>query len=207
MASVFYSDALRAADISLPVHAEGYEENQFIYRSARIAMEEKGIPPSSEQVPLKYYCPYHDMVIDAFAEGLHKVDGYLAVTPSCRAVLERHDLGQGDFIKIDLLQHDRKIPVLGELFILALGAAKAALVPEASARIKPNDFNPSKWALPLDPAPGEIAVSENALEGVDLWIDPAAQFNLFASGHLVRALIEAGFDKSFHFTECAIVTE
>ncbi|MEL6708800.1 MAG: hypothetical protein AAFP79_10995 [Pseudomonadota bacterium] len=52
---------------------------------------------------------------------------------------------------------------------------------------------------------GDIALSNRALEGADMWIDPVLRAKLFLSGELVDALHAANINVDMDLKTCRVV--
>ncbi|WP_170789773.1 hypothetical protein [Ruegeria lacuscaerulensis] len=121
-------------------------------------------------------------------------------------VLREADLGKTQLYPLKLCQHDRVRPVEGEYFTLALGEQKTAFVPEQSNRVKPLGNKPDTWITRgLKPADFDFVVSDVALGGPDLWVDPQLHWSLFLSDRLVKALRAAKLTRRFGLSKCKVI--
>ena len=137
---------------------------------------------------------------------LFYANGYWCISELAKTIIEAAVLGRTRIRPVPIFQRDRSTPVPGRYFCLNIAETKAALAPEASQGLRRNPyakvptFNP-----PFVVADGNFAVTGNAREGVELWLDPAAQQAFFVSGGLGTALADAGLAKAFRLFSCRII--
>lgn len=138
---------------------------------------------------------------DLFSAGVWIVSERLAT------VLSRFDLGRGGLWPVAAFQKDRATPIPGSYFCLTFPNVKRAFRAEQSRSLR--NFLPGVSTTRAVLAPGDLACSEEALAGADIWIDPALYGAIFLSGPLVAALDAAEFKKAFDsvipLAECRIV--
>ena len=125
------------------------------------------------------------------------------VNGACAAVLRRFDLGLGALYPVRILKLDRVTPYDGEYFCLNIGNAKHAFLPAQSNRA--DDWPGGRWHPPYVLEDGDFAVSEAALQGPDLWVDPLIVRTLFMSEALGDALKAAKLDKPFILSSCRVM--
>ena len=142
-------------------------------------------------------------IIDIFAAGpFYAVKGKLA------EVLARFDLGEGGLIPFTIYQADLVTPLEAEYFLLNFGARKNTILPEQSQNVV-------KWAVEKGTGiqfwevrnrckDGEVALSQAATNGPDLWYEEIVYNKLFMSDALAQALIEIGMKEVFDLKECSI---
>ena len=124
-------------------------------------------------------------------------------------VLSRFDLGEGGLIPFTIYQADLETPYPGEYFLLNFGARKNAVLPTESRHLEKFSVHHQtgfqKWKVNLRSEDGDVALSPAALEGPDLWFEPAIYNKIFMSDRLAQALIEIGMGDVFRLQECRIV--
>lgn len=119
-------------------------------------------------------------------------NGFWCVSARVAEILDQHDLGGGAVYPVMAWQKDRTTRIAGEYFCLNFGSTKTALVPKESPRLRQNPYaRLPAYNLPFVPEDGDVAVDRHALEGPDLWVDPALQRAFFLSGRLAGALEQA----------------
>lgn len=135
--------------------------------------------------------------------------GILAVNEPCADVIRKFDLGDGALHRTRLYQRDKATPLPGDYFLLNFGARKEAFLPEQPHLAYFNE-QVNWWSfffadLTVEDVP--CTLSRRALEGADIWSDPATNHAVFASDRLVTALRAAGFDQRFRFHKCRIAMD
>jgi hypothetical protein len=131
--------------------------------------------------------------------------GYWVLGERATAIFRQFDLGGGGLYPIEVLQEDRETPVEGEYFCLCFGNRKSALIPDQSQGLRPIGASSQYWKLSPVPADDSVALSNAALAGPDVWIDPALWQAFFVSDRLAQALKAAKVDGPFSFTRCKVV--
>jgi hypothetical protein len=130
----------------------------------------------------------------------------LVVSERVANVLSQFDLGREIvLVPVDVFKPDGKTPMGGQYYCLNFGAQKDTV---AAANVKGTAYvyDPRDPYLP----PGGtikddyIAVTRMALEGADLWTDPAANGDIFVSDRLYSALKAQKLDKAFTFYRCRV---
>ncbi len=136
--------------------------------------------------------------------------GFVVVSQRCADVFLTFDLGYGGFAPVEIYQGNRKSLVAGgPFYILYFGCQKQAFVPEAS--------NPAVFwnkitvrggyerYFPTDIADDDYALTPEALEGPDLWVDLTVDSSFFMSNRLVEALNSAKLTKNMFLTKCRLI--
>lgn len=114
-------------------------------------------------------------------------------------------MGQGALYSVRVLQYDRETPVEGSYYFLNFGNQKTAFLPEMSQCVKKVYDHSDIWALKGKIDEDAVAVSANALNGPDIWIDPRMNRAFFLSDRLVLALKAAKLTRSFGLRRCRVV--
>jgi hypothetical protein len=141
-------------------------------RSAADTMErsEKGEPMPKERFPKEMY-------IDSESDEITSVPdifscGFWVVSARFAEVLCRFDLGKTALYPVKLFHHDRKTPFEGEYFTLAFGETRDTFVPEESPEAMKFPFTKKNlWVASLGREDNGLALSDDALQGVDLWME------------------------------------
>jgi hypothetical protein len=125
-------------------------------------------------------------------------------------VLARFDLGDGGLVPFQIYQDDLKTPVEGNFFYINFGARKRTVLPSESRKnVELVAANPATgveiWKINPWAEDGDVAVSEAALAGADLWVEEIIRDGLFMSEALAAALREAKLKTDFELKECRIV--
>jgi hypothetical protein len=165
---------------------------------------EQGEPLTSDFFPTEVFADYKDKK-EKRQPDLFMAAGAWTVSAACAAVLRQFDLGAGNLYPIKLFQHDRKTPVDGEYFCLNFGARKTAVLTDQSPRIGKPYPNHDIWQPPGGMQDNDIAVSEEALEGPDLWIDTQMRSAFFVSDALAQALRVAKVSRPFKLRKCVVI--
>lgn len=126
--------------------------------------------------------------------------GYWIVSLAAADVLRQFDLGNGVLNPVQVLKNDRQTPIDGEWFCLSVGNQKSALVPDLSQNIRAGPQGRYNASAIL--ADEELALSNAAVEGPDIWIDTQLWDAVFLSEELGNALRKAKADKGFMLLKC-----
>jgi hypothetical protein len=131
---------------------------------------------------------------------------YWVLGAKAAKVFSEFDLGGGGLYPVEVLQNDRKTRIEGEYSCLCFGNTKSALQWDQSTGIHP--IKPDRteyWNLNPVPVDDSVVLSSAALDGPDVWIDPALWLTFFVSDGLAQALKAAKVDGPFSFTRCKVV--
>ena len=129
--------------------------------------------------------------------------GFWIVSEAAANVLRQFDLGRAQLVSVPVLKNDHRTPIGGNWFCINFGNAKAGVVPDQSEKIRMGAQD--RYILPVTIKDNQLAVSAEALQGPDIWVDPQLWDNFFVSGALGRALRKAKADKGFFLTKCRVV--
>lgn len=129
--------------------------------------------------------------------------GSWVVSGAVAKILKKHDLGSSQVTKVKLLKTNRKDPIEGEYYNLALSEFKDTLLPNASTALRtwPNQT----WALSFEPTNDQVALATSCLTGPDLWREIQLPRAFFLSDRLTSALREAKLTRHFKLYRCRIV--
>jgi hypothetical protein len=132
-----------------------------------------------------------------------KGSGFWAVDKPVADVLRQFDMGKGALYPVKIFQKDRVTQFEGEYFCVNFGNVKRAFLPELSPNTM--EFPQERRILSFVPTDNEVAVSNAALIGPDLWVDPKLFKGFFISGRLRTALKKAKLDGAFRLFNCRII--
>ena len=105
-------------------------------------------------------------------------------------LLQKFDLGETKLFEVPLYECDQTTRRPERYFILHLVASKTCFLPEHSKNVEEIN-NAGVWRRNnLLEGEDTLAVSLDALEGVDLWVDPAINRRIFFSDRLKIAIKE-----------------
>lgn len=137
---------------------------------------------------------------------LFYANGYWCMSEAAKTVIEAAELGRTRIRPVPIFQRDRITPVPGRFYCLNIAETKVALAPEASNGLRRNPYaKVDIFHPPFVMFDDSIAVTSIALQGVELWLDPALQRTFFVSERLGIALVNAGLSKAFQLFTCRIV--
>lgn len=135
--------------------------------------------------PKKFVARYRDRAMgrqpDFFFAG-----GFLCVSDRFADVVMKFDLGAGGVYPVHLVQYDGETPVEGRYFGLDIGATKRC-VSDAKSRLLVQGSSVAP-ALPHDHRDDDIAVTQAALDGAEIWIDLCLFQCLFFGDRLVTSM-------------------
>ena len=102
-------------------------------------------------------------------------------------LLQKFDLGETKLFEVPLYERDQTTRRPERYFILHLVASKICFLPEHSKNVEEVN-NSGNW---MSYSGNDVlAVASDALEGVDLWVDPTIQRRIFFSDRLKIAIKE-----------------
>ncbi|OWV31236.1 imm11 family protein [Halomonas campaniensis] len=156
--------------------------------------------PKEAYVKSEYH--HYKKLPDIFSAG-----GLWVVSGRFAEVLRRFELGQTGLHPVKLFHHDRKTPFEGEYFTLAFGETKDTFVPEESPKARKAPFtNGDIWEPRHADNEDSLALSSEALKGVDLWIEKRIVDAFFLSDPLLRALKDEKLSKVLDPYRCRVVS-
>jgi hypothetical protein len=99
---------------------------------------------------------------------------FWAVSKTAADVLRQFDLGGGGLYPVKVLKKDRQTPVGGEWFCINFGNRKAAFVLSESVPMRQTYVRDGEkaWRLKEALKDGDIALSQAANDGPDIWFEP-----------------------------------
>jgi len=130
-----------------------------------------------------------------------------AVSKAAAEVLRQFDLGGGGLYPVRVLKKDRQTEVGSEWFCINFGNRKSALVAADSTSLRERYIRPREkgWFPKATIKDGDIAVSNAACSGPEIWIDPQIGDAFFLSDALGKALKKAKADKGFFLHKCRVL--
>ncbi|PWR25316.1 imm11 family protein [Zavarzinia aquatilis] len=178
--------------------------NDLRWLADTMTRNQRGEALPAERFPAELYGKYSLKKINKLPDFCDAL-GYWVVSAAMADVLRQFDLGHTSLYPTRVYQHDRKTPVEGEYYCLNFGERKASFLADASPRANKVYPNQDIWALSLAPKNDDIALSANALEGVDLWTEePRFTRAFFLSDRLVTALRDAKLTRYLGLFRCRI---
>ncbi|MFS8175587.1 imm11 family protein [Vreelandella titanicae] len=156
--------------------------------------------PKEAYVKSEYH--HYKKLPDIFSAG-----GLWVVSGRFAEVLRRFELGQTGLYPVKLFHHDRKTPFEGEYFVLAFGETKDTFVPEESSEASRAPFTKKDiWKPSLGRENDGLALSNESLQGVDLWMEKKMRKVFFLSDRLVEALKAEKLTKPLKPYRCRVVS-
>lgn len=139
---------------------------------------------------------------DIFFEG-----NFWVVSKAAADVLQQFDLGSGGLYPVKVLKKDRQTPVGDAWSCINFGNRKEAFLVSQSIPMRETYVrNGAKaWRLKAVLKDGDLAVSQVACTGPDIWIDPIVAYSFFVSEALGATLKKAKADKGFFLHKCRVV--
>jgi len=156
-----------------------------------------------EDFPKLIFAAPHARERDYRVPDLFFAYGFWIVSEPVTNVLGQFDLGQAQLVPVPVLMKDRQTPIGGEWSCISFGNARHLVVPEKSEKIRMGPQN--RYNLPATTADDQVAVSAEALQPPDIWVDPQLWDNFFVSEALGKALRKNKLDKGFFLTKCRVV--
>lgn len=171
-----------------------------------IKRNDKGEPLSADKFPKEIYGNEDAGVLSSMPDFFFADAGWVVSSASAK-VLREFDLGDGALYPVKLFEKDRETPLDGVYFCLNFGAVKEAFLPAHSPKAMADPYRDRIWTLPFVIKDDYIAVSAEALEGPDMWVDPMFERAFFVSDILARALKSAKVNKAFGLRRCRVIVE
>ena len=124
-------------------------------------------------------------------------------------VLSRFDLGEGGLVPFTIYEADLETPLEEEFWLLNFGAIKETFLPEQSDNVQKRGVQKNTgltlWRINGWHEDNDIAVSDGASAGADLWFERVVDNKIFMSGALVAALQQAKLDEPWMLKRCRVV--
>ncbi|WP_029031116.1 imm11 family protein [Salinarimonas rosea] len=200
--AVWVSNAYSDTSLVKPFNPENFARDKGAVTDLAIR-HTRGETLGSNDFPKTFVCKYRDKKMgrqpDFFAAG-----SFWCVSSRFADVLRDFDLGGGGLYPVRLQQYDRETPVEGSYFGLDLGSQKRC-ISEARSRLQILGAGVPP-AVPADHHDDDIAVTEDALLGADLWTDPGLFKCLFFSDRLATALKRQKLAARLKLKRCRIVS-
>lgn len=184
--SVWISAAMTNEARILPMRSDMALSNADEAAEA-IRLNNRGVALSRDRFPEEVYGSSDAGTLETLPD-FFSADGFWTVSEACARVFRGVDPGAGRLYPVRIFQKDRKTQLPGRYHCLNFGSAKDAFLPESSPTTFKSQHGGEVWMPPFVLKDGDVAVSEVALAGSDLWVDPKILSVFFVSGRLARAL-------------------
>ena len=135
--------------------------------------------------------------------NLFYAGGFWFVSAKAAAVIRQFDLGAGALYPVKVFDKDRHTPLGEGWYCINFGNRKAAFLPEQCQRSRP--MVGGKWPAMASLKDDEFAVSTEALNGPDIWVDSQLWDSIFLSNRLGRALEKAKAATGFYLRRCRVI--
>lgn len=138
---------------------------------------------------------------------LFLANAYPIVSERAADVLRRFELGGGALYPVDrVFQRDRQTTIPGTFFCWIFGNTKATFAAKQSPEARPFAGPSSgRWKMPFVHKDDQLAVSQMALGGPDVWVDPSLFKSVFVSGTVGEALDQTGLRSAFRLFRCRTI--
>ena len=132
--------------------------------------------------------------------------GPWVVSSAVAEIFRRFNMGKGGLFPVIIYKKDRKTPVDGDWYCLNFGNVKRAFVGVESSGVRPSwPGSTERWVPPFVLHDHDLAVTSEAYEGPDIWVDPAIRELFFLSDPLAQALKASGLGRSFSLKKCRVI--
>ncbi|SFU09003.1 hypothetical protein SAMN05444141_108103 [Pseudovibrio denitrificans] len=142
-------------------------------------------------------------------QDLFALEGYFCAKGEFAEILKRFDMGGGELVEFPIYETDKTTQLPGPFFFINWGSQKHCFLPEESNGVKATARNPEtgfhRWRAAIEPQDEDIAVSADALQGADLWIEPLLRSKIFMSGQLHDTIVKAYPKIDFRFSKARIL--
>ena len=128
---------------------------------------------------------------------------YVFVNEEIAEVMRGFELGADALIPVELFLPDGVKKVDTPYYLLHFGVRKPTIDRERSERVKPREFSPGEYTVPIDVTSlttptkkPNLYYHPEALEGPEMWVDPEFPRLIFFGDRLGTALKQAGFGRA-----------
>ena len=202
---VWVSAAPMGGYINKAFDADVFEENQ----TAAIAIMKQnnaGVSLVADQFPKKMYGMYPDKHYKKLPD-LCTAGGFWTVSAATAEVLQQFDLGDGGLYPVELFQHNRTKRIEGEYFCWNFGNVKKSYLPDDSNNMRYPFGSDMRCILSLARKDGDVALSSEALNPPDVWVEQNIESAFFLSDPLVQALRAAKVTRNFTLRKCRVIEQ
>lgn len=132
---------------------------------------------------------------------------YWIVSERAADILRRFDLGDGGLYPVSegVFKRDNETRLPKEYFCWIFGNKKSAFLSQMSRNVRAPKIEGLWWNMPWTPADDDVAVSDHALRGPDVWLDKMLFKSVFLSGPLGDELDAAGLREAFRLFKCRVI--
>jgi hypothetical protein len=170
-------------------------------------LNEKGASVPPELCPKKIW---GDGSAQAFKEmpDLFWARSQWIVSERAADIMRKFDLGGGALYPVSegVFQSDGVTPLPGNYFCWIFGNIKKAFMPDLSRHMRCPDVPGLWWSMPWILQDEDVAVSQAALAGPEVWLDKMLFKSVFLSGPLGDALDRADLRKAFRLFKCRVIS-
>ena len=169
-------------------------------------LNEKGVSVPHELCPKKIW---GDGFAPAFKgmPDLFWARSQWIVSERAADIIRQFNLGDGALYPVSegVFQSDGLTPLPGNFFCWIFGNTKNAFIPDLSRNMRSPDVPGLWWGMPWKLQDEDVAVSQAALVGPEVWLDKMLFKSVFLSGPLGDALDRAGLCKAFRLFKCRVI--
>ena len=169
-------------------------------------LNEKGVSVPHELCPKKIW---GDGFAPAFKgmPDLFWARSQWIVSERAADIIRQFNLGDGALYPVSegVFQSDGLTPLPGNFFCWIFGNTKNAFIPDLSRNMRSPDVPGLWWSMPWKLQDEDVAVSQAALVGPEVWLDKMLFKSVFLSGPLGDALDRAGLRKAFRLFKCRVI--
>ncbi len=137
------------------------------------------------------------------------VNGFVAVKGRLAEILLRYNFGDGGLIPLTVYQEDLRTLEPGSFFLVNFGARKDSLIGDESRSIEELYIDPETgrqvWTVADAVKDGDIAMTQAALGGADIWNEAGLRSAIFMTDAVVTEIVAARLKIDFQLARCRIV--
>jgi hypothetical protein len=180
---------------------------------AAVQRNNDGQPVSPDLCPTRIWASSgvedHEIAFEARNPDpdLFCASSYWIISERAADVLRQFNLGEGALYPVSegVFKRDNKTRLPKEYFCWIFGNTKSAFLSQESQNVRAPKIEGLWWKMPWTPADGDVAVSDKALQGPDVWLDMMLFNSVFLSGALGDALDSAGLSEAFYLFRCRVI--
>jgi hypothetical protein len=202
---VWISDVLADPDLVLMMETD-IVANDTSRAIEAISLLKAGKPVPGDMCPKEIWAGETAKLSDRLPD-LFLANAYPIVSERAADALRQFELGGGALYPVDqVFQKDRQTKIPGTFFCWIFGNTKAAFTAEQSREARPfAGPNSGRWKMPFVHKDDQLAVSQMALGGPDVWVDPTLFKSVFVSGRVGEAFEQAGLRRAFRLFRCRVI--
>lgn len=165
-----------------------------------------GLPVDMADLPQKIWAYDDQPPIKQLPDAFDLTDVVL-ISERAAHIFQRFDLGHGGVYPMQegIFQKNRETLFSDAYSSWVIGNTKTAFLADETPEKRKLGVSGTRWSYPFTNCDDNIAVSRDALDGPDQWVDTKLFRAVFLSAQLGDALVEAGLREPFFLNRCRVL--